>query len=133
MEEPKVTLGLSDTLAVDRTRLAAERTLMGWIRTSFAMMTFGFTIFKVMQELRLFSANTLGSSPQGTRELGMALAGLGTFALLIACFQHWRYVRRLKRISPIVPFDLALAVASLVVCLGFSILGGLALRIGPFG
>ncbi len=106
---------------------------MGWIRTSFAMMTFGFTIFKVMQELRLFSANTLGSSPQGTRELGLALAGLGTFALLIACFQHWRYVRRLKRISPIVPFDLALTVASLVVCLGFSILGGLALRIGPFG
>jgi len=130
VNEPK--LGLSDVLAVDRTRLAAERTLMGWIRTCFSMMTFGFTIFKVMQELRLFSANT-PTTPQGARELGLALAGIGTFALLVACFQHWRYTRRLKRISPGAPFDMTLMVAFLVVCLGLSILSGLALRTGPFG
>ena len=130
MEEPK--LGLSDILALDRTRLAAERTLMGWIRTCFSMMTFGFTIFKVMEELRLFAAHTL-TPLQGARDLGLALAGIGTFALLLACFQHWIYMRRLKRALWRAPFDLALTVAVLVVGLGLTIVGGLTLRIGPFG
>jgi putative membrane protein len=130
MEEPK--LGLTDILALDRTRLAAERTLMGWIRTSFSMMTFGFTIFKVMQELRLFSGASL-EPPAAARRLGLALAGLGTFALLVASFRHWRYTRRLRRGQPDAPFDLSLTVAILVVCLGLLILGGLTLRTGPFG
>jgi len=130
MEEPK--LGLSDLLALDRTRLAAERTLMGWIRTCFAMMTFGFTFFKIMQELRFLNANTI-APPREARDLGLALAALGTFALLIACFQHWRYTKRLRHGEWDTPFDLALATAFLVVFLGLSILGGLTLRIGPFG
>ncbi|HTO80258.1 MAG TPA: DUF202 domain-containing protein [Methylocystis sp.] len=130
MEESK--LGLSDILALDRTRLAAERTLMGWIRTCFSMMTFGFTIFKVMEELRLFTTQTLAPL-QGARQLGLALAGIGTFALLLACFQHWRYTRRLRHALSEAPFDLALTVAFLVVCLGLTIVGGLTLRAGPFG
>jgi putative membrane protein len=129
MEETK--LGLSDILALDRTRLAAERTLMGWIRTCFSMMTFGFTVFKVMEELRLFTAQRL-TPLQGARELGLALAGIGTFALLFACLQHWTYMRRLKRAMWHAPYDLALTVAILVVGLGLSIVGGLTLRIGPF-
>jgi len=38
-------------LAVMRTRLAADRTLMAWIRTSFAMITFGFGIALVTPNL----------------------------------------------------------------------------------
>ena len=129
MEEPK--LGLSDILALDRTRLAAERTLMGWIRTCFSMMTFGFTVFKVMAELRLFTAQKVAPL-QGARELGLALAGIGTFALLFACLQHWRYMRRLKRAMWHTPYDLALTVAFLVVGLGLTIVGGANVPRRPF-
>ena len=65
-------LGLNDILALDRTRLAAERTLMGWIRTSFSMMTFGFTIYKVMQEVGQINA-TGGAPVSETRHLGLCV------------------------------------------------------------
>ena len=62
MNETK--LGLNDILALDRTRLAAERTLMGWVRTSFSMMTFGFTIYKVVQEIGQLNATTGATRPE---------------------------------------------------------------------
>ena len=39
-------------LGYERTRLAADRTLMAWIRTSVSMISFGFTIFKFFMYLR---------------------------------------------------------------------------------
>ena len=39
----------STLLAVDRTRLAHERTLMAWIRTATSMISFGFTIYKFLE------------------------------------------------------------------------------------
>ena len=35
-------LETSEVLALDRTRLAAERTLMAWLRTALSMISFGF-------------------------------------------------------------------------------------------
>jgi putative membrane protein len=129
MNEAK--LGLTDILALDRTRLAAERTLMGWIRTSFSMMTFGFTIYKIVQEVGQIATGPLAPQTE-SRHLGLVLAGIGTIALMIACLQHWRYTRRLSHGEANSPWDLTLAVACLVVCLGLLILGGLILRFGPF-
>ena len=44
-------LKLNDQLAIDRTRLAAERSLMAWIRTALSMIAFGFTIYKFLQDV----------------------------------------------------------------------------------
>ncbi len=129
MNETK--LGLNDVLALDRTRLAAERTLMGWIRTSFSMMTFGFTIYKIMQEVGQLGAASNAPVAE-SRHLGLALCALGTAALTIACVQHWKYTKRLRHGEGEGSWDLSLAVACAVVCLGLLILGGLTLRFGPF-
>jgi len=34
-------LKITDILALDRTRMAAERTLMAWVRTALSMISFG--------------------------------------------------------------------------------------------
>ena len=36
-------------LATTRTLMAADRTLMAWIRTSLSLLSFGFTIYKILQ------------------------------------------------------------------------------------
>jgi putative membrane protein len=50
MSEPEPRL--ADVLAIERTRMAADRTLMGWIRTALSMIGFGFTIFKFLEYMK---------------------------------------------------------------------------------
>jgi putative membrane protein len=66
---------------------AAERSLLAWVRTSLSMITFGFTIYKFLQFIRQQSGVPL-PRPQAPRNLGLALIGIGTFALIAACIQH---------------------------------------------
>lgn len=44
-------LKLVDILALDRNKLAAERTLMAWVRTALSLITFGFTIYNSCKSL----------------------------------------------------------------------------------
>ncbi len=50
--EPKTSSELATqrtNLAVKRTLMGADRTLMAWVRTALSMISFGFTIYKVLQ------------------------------------------------------------------------------------
>ena len=73
-------------LALDRNRMAAERTLMAWIRTSLSLISFGFTIYKFLQELA--KGEKLPIQDNGPRNFGLALISLGTVALIVASIQH---------------------------------------------
>ena len=42
---------LPSDLGEIRTIMAADRTLMAWIRTSLSMLSFGFTIYKFLQAI----------------------------------------------------------------------------------
>ena len=125
-------LKLNDLLAIDRTRLAAERSLMAWVRTSLSMITFGFTIYKFLQFIRQQSGVPL-PRPQAPRNLGLALIGIGTFALIAACIQHRNYVRKLGAVQPQKPWDLAFIVACLIGFLGLLVFVSIFLRAGPLG
>jgi putative membrane protein len=125
-------LKLNDMLAIDRTRLASERTLMAWIRTALSMITFGFTIYKFLQFFREQSKVPL-PRPHAPRNFALALIGIGTFVLIAAGIQHWKYVRKLGAVQPQKPWDLALTVACLLAILGLLMFGSIILRSGPFG
>jgi len=110
----------STELGVTRTALSAERTLMSWVRTALAMISFGFTIDKFMRTLS-------GVRMEGPRNFGIALAALGTAALLAGTLQYRGIVRSLHGPRPGFTIYVALA----VIAVGLLVLVGLVLRAGP--
>jgi putative membrane protein len=123
---------LSDQLAIDRTRLASERTLMAWIRTALSMIGFGFTIYKFLQAIQQQSTVPV-LYPEAPRNVGLALVGIGTFAVVVALIQHWKYMKKLQPEQPYKPWDLASIVAILIGILGVLIFASIIRTGGPFG
>ena len=124
---------LADVLATERTRMAADRTLMGWIRTALSMIGFGFTIFKFLESIQSKEWATQTMRQHSPRAVGLILVSLGVFSLVIACLQHWKYVKKLKSDQPYRPWDLGLVVAALIGLLGLAMIVSIILRAGPLG
>lgn len=53
---PREALVLRDVLAIDRTRLANERTLLAWLRTAIMLAVSGVTLIKLFQSVFLMEA-----------------------------------------------------------------------------
>ena len=82
-----------------RVYLAAERTLLAWIRTGLAMMGFGFVVARFGLFLRELPASHGGSSvglPHVSLWFGTALVLMGVMVNLLAALQHTRFVHRLR-------------------------------------
>jgi putative membrane protein len=127
-----IELKTNEILALDRTRLAAERTLMAWVRTALSMIGFGFTLYKFLQVMQAQSTVPV-LRPHAPRNVGLTLVGIGTFAVVVACVQHWNYVRKLRPDQPYKPWDLTFIVACLIAFLGLLMFGSIILRAGPLG
>ena len=103
-------------LAIDRTRLAHDRTLMAWIRTATSLISFGFTIYKFfqyMQEQRQVSQAKL----LGPREFALMMIGLGLVALILATIQHRRDLQKMRNHFE-VPYSMLTVVAGLIGVFG---------------
>ena len=124
-------LGLSDTLAVQRTRMASERTLMGCIRTAISMITFGFTMSRALQ-FAVQEGALKGIRARSPEDVALILIVLGTVSLGFASYQHWTFVRGLPSggAEPTRP-DLTFTMACLVFVLGLLILVNVLFRVGP--
>jgi putative membrane protein len=107
-------------LGVTRTALSAERTLMSWIRTALAMISFGFSIYKFVHAVA-------ASEAESPRRLGIALAALGTASLIAGTIQYRGIIRSLQGPRP----GFTLYVGLGVIIVGVVVLVGLGLRIGP--
>lgn len=133
LEEQKITkeLRLADVLAVQRTRMASERTLMGWVRTAISMISFGFTIAKALQ-FAVEQGAVRGVRAHAPENVALILILLGTGSLTVASIQHRAFVRGLpaegagRR-----PWDLTFTMASLIVILGLLVLVNILFRVGP--
>jgi putative membrane protein len=80
--------------------LAAERTVLAWIRTGLALMGFGFVVARFGLFLQELQAAEHASSAQAyglSLWFGTALIAVGVFVNLFAGSQHARLIRLLDR------------------------------------
>jgi putative membrane protein len=111
----------STQMALDRTWLAHERTLMAWVRTSTSMISFGFTVYK-------FFDLEAGHAPPGARRLltprdfAMILISIGLVALFMATLEHRREIKRLDGQMEEPRRSLATIVAAMISIFGIALL-----------
>ena len=79
---------LSNELARERNREAADRTLLAWIRTSLAMISLGFGIERLGQAALSFDGKLSGFSSLKTQVFGASLIVLGMAATLAGMWEH---------------------------------------------
>jgi putative membrane protein len=75
------------------TRMAIERTLMAWVRTSIALIGFGFTIVQFFERFSRMENVAPASHPFAARYVGLVLIGAGVAALGLSTLQYRKTVR----------------------------------------
>lgn len=89
---------INTELAKERNRAAAERTLMAWIRTCLALISFGFGVDRIVTALQRSSIYGYIDDPLHlTRILGLSFIGIGTSAIVLAALEHRKELRHIQR------------------------------------
>ena len=117
-------------LARVRTAMAADRTLMAWVRTALSMISFGFTITKFFQYLN--DSTQHAARPQGARNLGLTLTAVGVIGLLAAVLQHQHTLTGLGVANARARRSAAVITAIAVILVGVVVFVSVLTRLGPF-
>jgi putative membrane protein len=113
-------------LGATRTVLAADRTLMAWIRTSLSMLSFGFTIYKFLQAMAESNQIADSHSPQ---RIGLFLAAMGTFAMVIGTLGYWATLKELRASQAFRVRRPVLIIALLMSVAGLALFGSIWTRL----
>ncbi|HEX8029947.1 MAG TPA: DUF202 domain-containing protein [Vicinamibacterales bacterium] len=115
-----IPLDNASRLAVIRTRLAHERTLMAWVRTAISLISFGFTIYKAFQYLQDSQTVGFAGDAVGPRGFAIAMIGIALGALAIATYDHRQSLKAMREEFGIgvVPYSKTTIVAGLIAALG---------------
>lgn len=106
-----------------RIPLASERTFLAWVRTGLAMMGFGFVVARFglfLRELAATANHPASVGHSGSVMMGVALAGLGVWVIVVAAFRYRRYNSALSGGRNVAPPSqiFGLTVAALLGLLG---------------
>lgn len=112
-------------LAKERNRVAADRTLLAWIRNGMTLIGFGFGLDQILKALHS-NFGTVTSLKYLTQTLNLAFVGLGAYVVLLAIVDYkdelrrlqqpvYRYQRRLTIGVVVAPALIFLAIGAFVV------------------
>ncbi len=106
------------------TLMAADRTLMAWIRTSLSLLSFGFTIYKILEGFQDVGGKFVIRTDV-PRNAGLFLTGMGTLAMVMGTIEYWQTLKVLHQPRifgrPRAPLIMALIMSLMGIFLFFSI------------
>jgi len=106
-------------LARERSREAADRTLLAWIRTALSLIGFGFGIGKFYDYMQTAGIQRELDPIRSTLIFGASFIVLGVFGLAAAVIQHARLLRRLEKVeyayAPPLPLGMIMAILLLLI------------------
>lgn len=109
-----------------RTIMAADRTLMAWIRTSLSMLSFGFTIYKFLEGAAQQKMLPRSGTPQ---DVGLFLAGVGTLSMILGVFSYWATLKDLRRTEQFRLGRPTLLISAIMTLAGTAMFLGIASRV----
>ncbi len=123
-------MNLTNELAKQRNRDAAERTLMAWIRTCLSLISFGFGLDKIVAAIKSQADGVVGHAGLGVRLVSMAFVVTGMVAMAAATLQHRRDLRRLNSDAFVYREQRSIATATAV---SLTLIGAVALVMLAYG
>jgi len=126
-EEKEQERAEKDKMASERTLLAYERTLLAWLRTATSLMTFGFAIYKLLQE----RANQPGDHPImryiSPKTVGLIMIGSGFVGLTLAIIRYIEVQKRYGVYTPKIYRSAVMLQAYVILALSLLLIIGAAL------
>jgi putative membrane protein len=96
-ENPSIELASNRTsLSFERTKMSADRTLMSGVRTALSLISFGFTINEVYQQLREKPGMLPPGAPVATY-FGLGLVLVGVSFLVFGLIGHFNFMAQLNK------------------------------------
>ncbi|WON74335.1 YidH family protein [Nitrosospira sp. Is2] len=114
-------------LAVSRTMMAADRSLMAWIRTALSMISFGFTIYKILQGFQ--ESGSKLPAEQTPRNIGLFLIGLGTASMVMGTIAYWQTFKELRLLQHFPVWRPSFVVALIMSGLGLFLFVGIVVKV----
>lgn len=96
--------------------MAADRTLMAWLRTALSMISFGFTIYKILEGFKEVEGYDHAINFDA-RMVGEFLVGLGTLSMVMGTVEYWFTIRELSYSEQIRVWARPAFVMSLIISL----------------
>jgi putative membrane protein len=110
--------------------MAADRSLMAWVRTGLSLISFGFTIYKYL-DIQGKQLQAMGKSPpplSSPKIVGLIMIGLGILSLILGTLENLATVKNYRMQSRIRRPRYSLLISGIITTIGIVLFLGILFK-----